>query len=136
MLTSDELIDTVESLSPEHREREYPPTKTLSMFLAQPMSNDRSCQKVVNDNAIKCIAYGDSLISVGTGGYCRARKRLPVKMISELESCTGQQLSTQLPQEWLWRGNVYAWLTGRQPPCQIRRKIKRCTRNLDNKKLG
>jgi hypothetical protein len=35
LLTSDDLLDTVEGLLPEHREREYPPTETLSMFLAQ-----------------------------------------------------------------------------------------------------
>jgi hypothetical protein len=33
LLTVPELYDTVESLLPEHRERNYPPTVTLSMFL-------------------------------------------------------------------------------------------------------
>ncbi|MFT5276159.1 MAG: hypothetical protein ACI9J2_002703, partial [Saprospiraceae bacterium] len=33
LLTSTELIDKVESLLPEHRERIFPPTETLSMFL-------------------------------------------------------------------------------------------------------
>ena len=53
LLTSPELLDTVESLLPEHRERLFPPTETLSMFLAQAMSADRSCQNAVNDAAIK-----------------------------------------------------------------------------------
>ncbi len=35
LLTSDELLNEVESLLPEHRERLFPPTETLSMFLAQ-----------------------------------------------------------------------------------------------------
>ena len=35
LLTSPELLSTVEDLLPEHRERLYPPTETLSMFLAQ-----------------------------------------------------------------------------------------------------
>ncbi len=34
-LTSPELLDTLEGQLPEHRERLYPPTETLSMFLAQ-----------------------------------------------------------------------------------------------------
>jgi hypothetical protein len=38
VLTSDALLDKVEELLPEHRERLYPPTETLSMFLAQAMS--------------------------------------------------------------------------------------------------
>ncbi|MCF6364483.1 MAG: IS4 family transposase, partial [Gammaproteobacteria bacterium] len=35
LLTSPELLDFVEVELPEHREREYPPTQTLSMFLGQ-----------------------------------------------------------------------------------------------------
>ena len=42
-LTSPELLSTTESLLPEHRERLYPPTETLSMFLAQALNEDRSC---------------------------------------------------------------------------------------------
>ena len=47
-LTSDSLLNKVEELLPKHRERLYPPTKTLSMFLTQAMSSDRSCQNSVN----------------------------------------------------------------------------------------
>lgn len=35
LLTGPELFDKVESVLPEHRERLFPPTETLSMFLAQ-----------------------------------------------------------------------------------------------------
>jgi hypothetical protein len=34
LLTGPELLDKVESLLPAHRERRFPPTETLSMFLA------------------------------------------------------------------------------------------------------
>jgi hypothetical protein len=34
-LTGPRLLDEVEALLPEHRERLFPPTETLSMFLAQ-----------------------------------------------------------------------------------------------------
>ena len=44
LLTGPECLEEVESLLPEHRERLFPPTETLSMFLAQAMSADRSCQ--------------------------------------------------------------------------------------------
>ncbi len=33
LLTSEALLEKVEGLLPEHRERLYPPTETLSMFL-------------------------------------------------------------------------------------------------------
>ena len=35
VLTSPELLATTEALLPEHRERLYPPTETLSMLVAQ-----------------------------------------------------------------------------------------------------
>ncbi len=56
LLTSPELLSTVDALLPDHRERRYPPTETLSMFLAQALNEDRSCQKAVNDAAIQRTA--------------------------------------------------------------------------------
>jgi len=53
LLTSPALLETVKKLLPEHRERQYPPLTTLSMFLAQALNQDRSCQKAVNDVAIQ-----------------------------------------------------------------------------------
>ena len=61
MLTSPELLDQVEVLLPDHRERLYPPTETLSMFLAQALSTGRSCQRAVNDawlGVIRVYQYG------------------------------------------------------------------------------
>lgn len=77
LLTSDALLDKVEELLPEHRERLYPPTETLSMFLAQAMSADRSCQNSVNQAALQRLCGGRTTGSTYAGGYCRARQRLP-----------------------------------------------------------
>lgn len=104
LLTSPELLSKVEELLPEHRDRLYPPTETLSMFLAQALSEDRSCQKAVNDAAIKRIVGGLPLVSTTTGGYCRARQRLPLAMISELVCHTGELINHQLPERWRWQG--------------------------------
>src|SRR5450830_1833549 len=48
ILTSPQLLDTTEALLPEHRERLYPPTVALSMFMRQVLESDGSCQKAVN----------------------------------------------------------------------------------------
>ena len=77
-LTSPELLETVESLLPEHRERNFPPTETLSMFLSQAMNADRSCQNIVNEAALTKALYGMQPCSSNTGSYCKARKRLPI----------------------------------------------------------
>ena len=66
-LTSPELLDEVESLLPKHRERLFPPTETLSMFLAQALSMDRSCQKAVNDAAVQAFE---------TTSVVKARRRI------------------------------------------------------------
>ncbi len=58
LLTAPERLNQVEALLPEHRERLFPPTATLSMFLAQAMNADRSCQNVVNNAACKRVAGG------------------------------------------------------------------------------
>lgn len=41
LLTGEQLLSKVESLLPDHRERLFPPTETLSMFMAQALSDDR-----------------------------------------------------------------------------------------------
>ena len=51
------------------------------MFLAQAMSSDRSCQSIVNQAAVQRLIGGLSLSSSHTGGYCRARQRIPLQMI-------------------------------------------------------
>lgn len=112
LLTRPELLGEVESLVPQHRERLFPPTETLSMFLAQVLSADRSCQKVVNDTAVKRLARGLPLCSTHTGAYCRARQRLPTEMISTLVRHTGRQVTAQAPEPWRWRGRPVRLVDG------------------------
>ncbi|MDB6042344.1 MAG: family transposase [Gammaproteobacteria bacterium] len=45
LLTGPELLKMTETYQPEHRERLYPPTVTLSMFIKQALESDRSCQR-------------------------------------------------------------------------------------------
>ncbi len=105
LLTGPEMLSTVEGLLPEdYRERLFPPTETLSMFLAQAMNEDRSCQKAVNDVAIKRAIYGLPPCGTETGGYCQARQRLPLEMVSTLVHFTGKMVSEQIPDEWRWHG--------------------------------
>jgi hypothetical protein len=104
VLTSEALLDKVEELLPEHRERLYPPTETLSMFLAQAMSADRSCQYIVNQAVVQRLMGGLSASSSHTGGYCRARQRLPLQMVSHLTQYLGSLMDTQVPQAWRWQG--------------------------------
>jgi hypothetical protein len=112
LLTSPELLERVESLLPEHRERLFPPTETLSMFLTQVLNTDSSCQKVVNDSAIKRSQDGFELCSTSTGGYSRARQRLPKEMVSNLTRYTGRLIDEQIPDAWRWQGRPVRLIDG------------------------
>lgn len=112
LLTSPELLSKVEQLQPEYRERKYPPTETLSMFLSQAMSADRSCQNIVNIKALQGSICGLNKVSTQTGSYCKARKRLPLKMISELTRCTSQLIDERLPNAWRWQGRKIKLVDG------------------------
>jgi len=112
LLTCSELFDAVESSLPDHRERLFPPTETLSMFMAQALSPDRSCQKAVNDMAVKQLLGGLKPCSTHTGGYCRARQRLPVEMVSTLVRNTGSLISMYSAQTWQWMGRSVRLVDG------------------------
>lgn len=103
LLTSDVLFDKVESLLPDHRERQFPPTQTLAMFITQALSSDRSCQNIVNQLAVQRVANGLPSSSTHTGAYCRARQRLPLEMVSELAIHLGQSMDDLAPSQWRWR---------------------------------
>ena len=87
LLTSPELLNQVESLLPEHRERLFPPTETLSMFLSQALSADRSCRRAVNEVAVKRLIGGLPRASTHTGAYCRARRGVRGFMSLDCVAC-------------------------------------------------
>jgi hypothetical protein len=106
MLTGPELLEVTEAHLPNHRERLYPPTVTLSMFIKQGLETDRSCQRAVNAWAAQRAVEGLSVQSIRTGAYCQARQRLPLNMIKALTRETGRLLSAQAPRGWRWRGRA------------------------------
>jgi hypothetical protein len=106
VLTGPELLEKTEALLPQHREREYPPTVTLAMFLKQALSQDRSCQKAVNGWIAQRVAEGLSAPSARTGGFSKARLRLPARMVTALTHTAGELLCHRAPAGWRWRGRV------------------------------
>jgi hypothetical protein len=104
LLTGPELLEMTESHLPEHRERLYPPTVALSMFMKQALEEDRSCQRAVNGWAAQRVAEGLSVQSVSTGAYCRARGRVPLQMITALTRESGRLLNERAQQAWRWCG--------------------------------
>jgi hypothetical protein len=112
VLTGPELLELTEAHLPEHRERLYSPTVTLSMFMKQALNEDGSCQKAVNAWAAQRVAEGLSANSIRTGSYCKARQRLPIEMVMALARASGRMLSTQTPGGWLWQGRKVKLVDG------------------------
>lgn len=112
LLTSPQLLDCVEEHLPEHRERLYPPTTTLAMFLSQALNTDASCQNAVNTFAVQRMCDGFFASSVRTGGYCRARQRLPLEMISSVAKRTGELMSSRMPTAWRWKNRAVKMVDG------------------------
>lgn len=116
LLTGPQWFDQVEALLPAHRERLFPPTETLSMFLGQALNADRSCQHAVDEAAVRRLSGGLPGCSTHTGAYCRARQRLPVEMVRSLVRFTGQQMSAQALPAWHWRGRPVRLVDGTTVP--------------------
>lgn len=112
LLTGPQMLERVEAHLPEHRERKFPPTVTLAMFLGQVMSADGSCQNAVNAASMSRLLNGMDPGSVKTGGYCQARARLPVELVSELARHSGALLNQHTPKGWLWRGRQVKLVDG------------------------
>jgi hypothetical protein len=112
VLTGPELFEQVESLLPQHRERLFPPTETLSMFLAQALSADRSCQSAVNEAAVRRTRGALPRCSTHTGAYCRARQRLPMEMTRALARFSGQRVAQGTAVPWRWRGRAVRLVDG------------------------
>jgi len=112
ILTGPELFDPLEALLPVHRERRFPPTETLAMFLRQALSDDRSCQRAVNDAVVARIAGHLPRCSTRTGAYCRARQRLPTSLIASLTRHSGRHMTDHASPAWQWRGRAVRLVDG------------------------
>jgi hypothetical protein len=82
----------------------YSPAVTIWVFLSQCLSPDHSCRDAVARLAAWRVAQGRAPCSPDTSAYCSARDALPEAACHELVRCTGRELETQAPVEWLWQG--------------------------------
>lgn len=98
----------IEELLQEHgvefRDRIYTPLITLAMFLSQCRDEDQSLRQAVLRLLVQRRLEGLPACSTDTGGYCKARQRLPEKLLAELTRHTGKQLLRDAPARWSWHG--------------------------------
>jgi hypothetical protein len=84
------------------RQRLYPLSVTLKMFLTQCLSNDPSCRTAVA--TAKERGWLPQAASPDTGAYCRARDQLSSSGLAAWVERTGSTLENLSQPEQLWRG--------------------------------
>ena len=112
LLTDPDLLDVVDQPLPPHRERLFPPTTTLSLFMAQTLNTDASCQATIDRHAVERIANDLPPCSTATGAYCRARQRLPLTVVRSLLRHTGNLLVGEAAAAWRWHGRAVKLVDG------------------------
>jgi putative transposase len=81
----------------------WTPALTLWAFLAQVTGADPSCRQAVAA-VVVALALSRDLDDLDTGAYCRARAKLPAKVLQRLALQVGQRLERAAPEDWLWHG--------------------------------
>jgi putative transposase len=82
----------------------YTPAVTLWAWLSQVLHGgvDRSCLAAVSRVTVLCIALGRKPPSPDTGAYCRARAKLPERVLERIVYSTADGLESRVPTDWLW----------------------------------
>src|SRR5215475_1940902 len=112
VLTVTDILDLISQECVETSERLFTPLVTLCTFLSQIHSDDPSCRAAVARlNALR-VAQGLSSGSPFTGGYCKARQRLPESLLQRLLWRSGQRLTQQVPAAWHWHGRAVKIVDG------------------------
>ncbi len=86
------------------RDRIFTPMVTLSLFLSQLLSDDHTCLPAVARLLAWRTARGMPACSPDTGGYCKARQRLPETLLPRLVRDTADGLQDNAPEAWLFHG--------------------------------
>lgn len=84
------------------RHRIYDAVTTWLIFLAQTLSPDRSCRSALAQ--ARASGLLNAKASVHTGGYCRARERLPEDALHEVAAKLGAELITAERSAERWHG--------------------------------
>src|SRR4051794_15289186 len=77
---------------------------TLATFLGQIFAEDHSCQAALDRLIAWRAARGLPACSADTGGYCKARQRLPEALLPRLARDTADRVGGHAPEGWQFHG--------------------------------
>ena len=84
----------------------YTPDVTLWAFLSQVLfkAEQRSCLAAVSRVLVLLVALGRPPCAKNSGAYCRARAKIPTRVIRRLVTETADRAEGRVPRAWLWHG--------------------------------
>lgn len=94
------------------RDRVFSPLVTLWTFLSQVLSPDHSCREAVARLIAFRVARGEEACGPDTGSYCKARQRLPLKVVTDLTRGTGREVDQRAEHAWTWKGRSVQLVDG------------------------
>lgn len=112
VLSSGDLERLVQEHGGAYRDRIYPPLRTLGLFIGQVLSADGACQDAVARNLSERMGRGGAGCSLNTGPYCKARQRLPLELILQVQRALARRMECSQPAGWRWRGRSVKLLDG------------------------
>jgi hypothetical protein len=95
-----------------YRDRIFSPLVTLWTFLTQVVSLDHCCRKAVACLIAERVARGLEPCSADSGSYCKARLRLPLRVIAQVVRRIATAFAGQVPKSWLWKGRDVVLVDG------------------------
>ena len=78
---------------------------TLWAFIAQVVSDQKSCVAAVARVLVMLSILGRKPCAAGTGAYCKARTKLSEPFLQRLACDVGRQLEDEAPDAWRWHGH-------------------------------
>jgi Transposase DDE domain len=103
-LEDEDLARAADEVAGPTRDRIFTPAVTAALFLAQVLSDDRSCRGVVARLLAWRAGRGLPACSPDAGGYCKARRRLPEALLPRLARQAADRLGAHAPPGWLFHG--------------------------------
>lgn len=89
----------------EARRRIFPLERTFWLFLAQILSPGMSCAEAVKKVIAETSARGGKTPSPNTAAYCKARKRLPDRILGAIQEQVKAALVQRTRPSWRWHGH-------------------------------
>jgi hypothetical protein len=97
LLPPEQVEAALERHEVRYRQRLYTPLVTIWTFLYQVLSSDQSCRAAVARLLAFLCVGGEEPGSAKTDPYCKARERLPEKLLADLARDSGGALQRDVP---------------------------------------